>query len=58
LHRRLSAALRDRVDHVKEKTISPDSLVQFLIQWFAQHTTNEDRKVIEFLNASDAGDSA
>lgn len=48
-HDRLLAQYRNRVHEFRADLQSPESIVNFLFQWFALHTTQEDKRIAEFL---------
>lgn len=51
-HRALLSTLRDRTHEFAAGRIEVPALVDFLFHWFALHTTQEDRKIVTFLNAA------
>lgn len=48
-HEMLLAQLRDRVQGFRAARELPQAIVEFLFQWFALHTSQEDRKIAQFL---------
>lgn len=53
LHRMLLSQLRDRVHDISLGRETPNGLVSFLFDWFALHTTREDRKIRDYAFAKD-----
>lgn len=51
LHRHLVAALEDQLFKFNNGTCSPGQVFNFLFQWFATHTSSEDKKLVSFIGA-------
>lgn len=49
LHRHLIASLEDQLFKLKAGTCSAGQVFDFLFQWFALHTSNEDKKLVTFV---------
>lgn len=49
LHQRLLAKVQDEMFRLKSGQAQPTEVFDFLFEWFALHTTQEDRKLVEFL---------
>lgn len=49
LHEMLLAELTDRIHGFRDGRETPAAIVEFLFQWFALHTTREDKAIAEFI---------
>ena len=49
LHQRLLAKVQDELFRLKSGQAQPAEVFDLLFEWFAFHTTREDRKLVEFL---------
>ena len=49
LHRRLLADVHDKLDQFKLDGIGSDEVFEFLFEWFAFHTTTEDKKLVGYI---------
>jgi hemerythrin-like metal-binding protein len=49
LHKMLMASLRDMMQEVSFGSLSPEGLLQFLTNWFATHTSQEDQDLVDYL---------
>jgi hemerythrin len=52
LHKMLLASLRDMVQEVSFGSLSPKNLLAFLVTWFATHTLQEDKELVDYVQAS------
>jgi hemerythrin len=50
-HEMLLAQLADRIQGYRVTRELPDAIVSFLFQWFALHTSQEDKKIAQFVKA-------
>jgi hemerythrin len=50
-HAVLLAELDDRLHRFRCGELALEAIVEFMFNWFALHTTREDRKIAEFLSA-------
>jgi hemerythrin len=62
LHLHLIASLEDQLYRLKAGTCSPAQVFDFLFQWFALHTSSEDKKLVSYMESRtwrglDAGDT-
>jgi hemerythrin len=48
-HRKLIEAFQKKVKGYEEDEISLDGLIQFLLNWFVEHTTEEDKKISRYI---------
>ena len=53
VHKNLILQLREEVNTVVFKYINFDNLIQFLYQWFIEHTTTEDKKLAFYIHNMD-----
>lgn len=53
LHAMLLAQLQDKLQRRGDRVERPDEIVDFLFQWFALHTTQEDRRIAAFIGKGD-----
>ncbi len=53
VHKNLILQLREEVNTVVFKCINFDNLIQFLYQWFIEHTTTEDKKLAFYIHNMD-----
>lgn len=51
-HAMLLAELADKIHIFRAGRETPDAIVSFLFQWFAMHTSREDRRIAEFIRKS------
>ena len=51
-HLELLATLADKIHRFSSGQIELDSVVDFLFEWFAIHTTQTDKKLAQYLNQS------
>lgn len=51
-HQMLLFQLEDRIHQVKNGVLKPSDVAEFMFHWFALHTTQEDKKIAEFLHHS------
>jgi len=49
LHRELLARLKDQSQQFRTEHISAEEVFEFLFQWFAIHTSNEDKKLVDYI---------
>jgi hemerythrin len=49
LHRHLVASLEDQLFRINSGTGSPGQVFEFLFEWFALHTSSEDKKLVSFI---------
>ena len=49
LHRQLIATLEDQLFRLNAGTCIPNQVFDFLFQWFALHTSSEDKKLVSFI---------
>lgn len=49
LHRALMAEVANELFQLKVGQIEPEHVFKFLFQWFALHTTTEDKKLVSFI---------
>ena len=57
-HARLLAQCKNKVHEFCADAQKPAGIVTFLFQWFALHTTQEDKRIAEFLRSSAQTDPA
>lgn len=50
LHRALLAKVQDTFTQFQQDRIDPDQMYVFLLNWFAFHTSHEDKKLVEYLS--------
>jgi len=46
LHQSLLAECKNKLHEFRHETISADEVFEFLFQWFALHTSSEDKKLV------------
>jgi len=49
IHNHLLAELHDQNQQFKAKVSSAESIFEFLFEWFALHTSNEDKKLAHYI---------
>jgi hemerythrin len=49
LHRHLVASLEDQLFRINSGTGSPGQVFESLFEWFALHTSSEDKKLVSFI---------
>ena len=49
LHRELLTRLKDQSQQFKTGHINAEEVFEFLFQWFAIHTSNEDKKLVNYI---------
>jgi hemerythrin len=54
-HGMILAELNDRIQQYHAGQDSAVGIVSFLFQWFALHTTNEDRRIINYVKSAPPG---
>lgn len=52
-HQYLLSQLNDKIYAATREVESPEEILQFLFEWFALHTTQEDKKLVGFLKNDD-----
>lgn len=55
LHKMLMASLQDKNRQVMQGKLACDELLDFLLDWFAIHTTQEDRKLTRHIESLGQG---
>ncbi len=50
LHHTLLAEARDAYTQFQQDEIDPAHLYEFLLNWFATHTSKEDKKLVQYIN--------
>ena len=50
LHMHLLSELRDRLFRLKHGSIAGEDVFEFLFNWFALHTSTEDKKLVGFIS--------
>ena len=48
-HEKLLETLDNKIKKIISHEIDPDTLVYFLVNWFVEHTTNRDLKLVKYL---------
>jgi hemerythrin len=49
MHSRLLSEAKDKLYQLIRGSISPDEVFEFLFEWFAFHTSTEDKKLVGFI---------
>lgn len=49
IHGMLLAQLENRIDEFRNDAVRPSAIVSFAFEWFALHTTQEDKRLAEFV---------
>ena len=49
LHRQLLSQVGNKLFKLTKQQITPDEVFEFLFQWFALHTTTEDKKLVAYI---------
>ena len=49
LHRKLLAEVTDELFQLTAGKVEPSHVFEFLFQWFALHTTTEDKKLVSYI---------
>ena len=52
MHRRLLSELDDKLHRFNLDNINSDNVFQFLFEWFAFHTSSEDKKLVGYIKNS------
>lgn len=52
LHRQLLSQLDDHLFNLTNRKIAPREVFEFLFQWFALHTSTEDKKLVAYIQSS------
>lgn len=55
IHNRLLSGLTEQLHAFRNGSVDVAAIVEFLFQWFALHTSQEDRKLVDFLSGATAG---
>lgn len=51
LHQHLIATLDDQLHRLINRTTTPSQVFEFLFEWFALHTSSEDKKLVSYIAA-------
>jgi hemerythrin len=49
LHQHLVATLENQLHGLISESITPSQVFEFLFQWFALHTSSEDKKLVSYI---------
>ena len=49
LHQQLISALDDHLHRLLHRSTTPGRVFEFLFQWFALHTSSEDKKLVSYI---------
>ena len=55
LHKMLLASLKDRMQEMPFCSLTPDALLELMTNWFATHTSQDDKELASCLRSSQAG---
>lgn len=50
LHRKLMNQLNDKINYFRMSKVTEDTIVEFLIEWFTNHTVESDQKFGDYFN--------
>jgi hemerythrin len=54
LHRSLLSRLRQFIKDYESGAVEASSVIEFLMDWFKNHTAGEDRRIAQFINEKNA----